>query len=145
MKNPNEKDLTAKAETEILADVSKVWDALINPAQIKQYLYGFDAISDWKIGSPIIFRGEYEGKTFEDKAVIRFLQPNRKFGYAYWSPFFETEDTPENYVDFTFYLEPQGKATLLKVTRGQIKSHEQHEKECEGLRIFLQNIKKLFE
>jgi uncharacterized protein YndB with AHSA1/START domain len=138
-------DLIAKAETRIAADVSEVWDALVNPAKIKRYLYGFDAISEWKVGSAIIFRGEWEGQVFEDKAVIRFFEPRRKFGYSYWSPFFETEDKPENYVDFVFYLESKDASTLLRVTRGQIYSREQREKECEGLRTFLGNISKAIE
>jgi hypothetical protein len=45
--------LVVKKEIENNADVSKVWNALINPELIKQYLFGTEAVSEWKIGSPI--------------------------------------------------------------------------------------------
>jgi len=61
---------TAKAKTTIHAPTSKVWDAITKPDLIKQYLFGTDVISDWKVGSPIIYKGEWEGKAFEDKGKI---------------------------------------------------------------------------
>ena len=39
---------TAKATTTIHAPVSKVWQALVNPEIIKQYLFNTDVISDWQ-------------------------------------------------------------------------------------------------
>ncbi len=41
----------AKSTITIHAPVSKVWEALINPDLIKQYLFGTQAISDWKVGT----------------------------------------------------------------------------------------------
>jgi uncharacterized protein YndB with AHSA1/START domain len=35
---------------------AKVWDALTNPAKVKQYLHGTDMATDWMVGSPIIWR-----------------------------------------------------------------------------------------
>ncbi len=137
--------LVAEAEKLIHADVSAVWDALLNPEKIKQYLYGFEAISDWKVGSPITFRGEMDGQVFEDKAIIRFMEPRTKFGYSYWSLYFGTEDKLENYVDFTFFLEPDGENTKLKVTRGNNNTAEECEKQREGCKIFLDNINDVIE
>jgi hypothetical protein len=45
----------AEATTIINAPVSKVWQALVNPKIIKQYLFGTDVITDWKVGSPITY------------------------------------------------------------------------------------------
>ena len=63
-------DLIAQASTNIAAPVAAVWDALTNPALIKQYMFGTDVVSDWREGSPIFWRGEYEGRSYEDKGVI---------------------------------------------------------------------------
>jgi uncharacterized protein YndB with AHSA1/START domain len=60
----------AKAKTTIHAPISKVWQALVNPEIIKQYLFNTDVISDWKVGSPVTYKGEWEGKAFEDKGEI---------------------------------------------------------------------------
>jgi uncharacterized protein YndB with AHSA1/START domain len=46
----------------INAPAKDVWDALVNPAKTKQYMFGCEAISDWKKGSSLLWRGQYEGK-----------------------------------------------------------------------------------
>jgi uncharacterized protein YndB with AHSA1/START domain len=45
----------------INAPASKVWDALVNPAQTKKYMFNCEAVSDWKVGSPLLWRGSYNG------------------------------------------------------------------------------------
>src|SRR5437868_2047444 len=64
------KDLIAKTSVVINAPKTKVWHALINPAAIKQYMFGTTAVSDWHEGSPIVWKGEWQGKAYEDKGVI---------------------------------------------------------------------------
>ncbi|MBS1193689.1 MAG: hypothetical protein H6R28_89, partial [Methanomicrobiales archaeon] len=54
--------LIARASVTIRAPVSRVWDALVSPALIKQYMFGTDAVSDWKVGSPITWNGEWQGR-----------------------------------------------------------------------------------
>lgn len=58
----NNKDLIAKASITINAPVAKVWEALVSPAMIKQYMFGTNVVTDWKEGSPIVWRGEWQGK-----------------------------------------------------------------------------------
>ena len=60
-------DHVATAQTEIDASPDKVWDALTDPDQIKQYMFGSQVETDWRPGSPIVWKGEYEGKQYEDK------------------------------------------------------------------------------
>ena len=64
------KGLIARASISIDSPVGKVWDAFTNPELIKRYMFGTDVISDWKEGSPIAWKGEWQGKKFEDKGVI---------------------------------------------------------------------------
>ena len=56
----------AKASVSIKVPPSKVWEALTTPRLTKQYFFGVDILTDWKPGSPIIYKGEWEGKPFED-------------------------------------------------------------------------------
>jgi len=49
-----DKNLIAKASITINAPRAKVWDAFVNPAVIKQYMFGTNVVSDWKVGSPIV-------------------------------------------------------------------------------------------
>src|SRR5258706_3209022 len=41
-----------------------------SPEILKQYYFGADIISDWKMGSSIIYKGEWQGKPYEDKGTI---------------------------------------------------------------------------
>jgi hypothetical protein len=52
------------------AKPSQVWEGITNLAIIKQHLFGTDVITDWKVGSPIIYKGAREGKNYEDKGTI---------------------------------------------------------------------------
>ncbi|HTJ52388.1 MAG TPA: SRPBCC domain-containing protein, partial [Cyclobacteriaceae bacterium] len=49
----------------VKASVQKVWDTLTKPELVKKWQYGSDMITDWKVGSPIRFRTEWDGKVFE--------------------------------------------------------------------------------
>ncbi len=69
------KKFTAKASTTIHAPASNVWDAITKPELIKQYMFGTDVITDWKVGHPIIYRGEWQGKPFEDKGKVLKVEP----------------------------------------------------------------------
>jgi hypothetical protein len=42
----------------IQAETSRVWHALTDKASISNYFFGTEAISDWKVGSSLIFQGE---------------------------------------------------------------------------------------
>ena len=42
-------DLILEIAVTINASKAKVWDALTNPAQIKKYMFGTEASSDWKV------------------------------------------------------------------------------------------------
>ena len=57
--------LSVKVSRDINAPVSKVWQALTDPALIKQYLFGTETKSDWKKGSSITYTGVWEGKSYE--------------------------------------------------------------------------------
>ena len=54
---------------------AKVWDALTNPAKVKQYMHGTNLSTDWKVGSPIAWKGEWKGQSYVDKAP--FLSSSR--------------------------------------------------------------------
>jgi uncharacterized protein YndB with AHSA1/START domain len=51
------RDTVAKSSIMIDAPAAQVWVALVNPAAIKQYMFGTNVISDWKKGSSILWRG----------------------------------------------------------------------------------------
>jgi uncharacterized protein YndB with AHSA1/START domain len=62
--------LVAEESVTIKAPVSKVWEAFVKPEIIKEYMFGTDIITDWKEGSEIVWKGEWEGKAYRDKGEI---------------------------------------------------------------------------
>lgn len=109
--------LVSTASTTIDAPIAKVWDALVNPAMIKQYMFGTEVVSDWREGSPIVWRGDYQGKPYADKGVILRLQPQRELQYTHFSPLSGKPDQPENYHTVTLALSRQGAATTVSLAQ----------------------------
>jgi uncharacterized protein YndB with AHSA1/START domain len=137
--------LIAKATTIINAPASKVWDALTQPALIKQYLFGSEVTTDWKVGSPITYRGVWQGKPYEDKGKITQVEPGRKLVSTYWSPMSGVPDLPENYKTVQYELANEGSATRLTITQDNNSSAEEAEHLTQNWTMVLEGIKKLLE
>lgn len=76
-------ELVAKASTVILAPREKVWQALTDPKALKAYMFGADVTSDWKKGSPIVWKGEFKGKPYEDKGEVLEARPGERLAYLH--------------------------------------------------------------
>ena len=135
----------ARAITTIRAPVSKVWQALINPEIIKQYLFNTDVISDWKVGSPIIYRGEWEGKPFEDKGEILEIEPEKLLKSTYWSPLSGVPDSPENYHTVTYTLSDKGDNTEVTITQDNNATEQEKEHSERNWKTVLAGLKNLLE
>jgi len=95
------------------APKADVWDALTNPAKVKEYMHGTEMSTDWKEGSPIYWRGEWKGKPYEDKGTVLEVKPQRLLKVTHWSPLGGSEDKPENYHTVTYELAgDDGRTTL---------------------------------
>jgi uncharacterized protein YndB with AHSA1/START domain len=110
-------DLTATASILINKPVSLVWKALIDPEKIKEYLFGTETETDWKPGSPIRFRGTWQGQSYEDKGTILKVEKEKMLSYTYWSSMSGKPDVPENYATVTFTLIPGTDSTKLTITQ----------------------------
>jgi uncharacterized protein YndB with AHSA1/START domain len=90
-------EATARASIKIDAPRSIVWEALTDPKLITQYYLGATVTTDWKVGSPISFAGEWDGRRYEDKGKILSMSHEQELRYTHWSPLSGTPDSPENY------------------------------------------------
>jgi uncharacterized protein YndB with AHSA1/START domain len=140
-----EKGLIAKITVTINAPVEKVWEALTTPALIKQYFFGTDTVSDWKVGSPLIFRGTWEGKPYEDKGIIQKIDPPSLLEFTYRTSFSQDADIPENYSLITYRLKPLNNGTELTVTQDKNATEERKQHMEENWGMILKNLKELLE
>jgi len=136
---------TARATTTINAPVSKVWQALVNPEIIKQYLFNTEVISDWKVGSPIIYKGEWEGKSFEDKGEILEIEPEKRLMSTHWSPLSGVPDSPENYHKVTYTLSGKGDSTEVTIRQDNNATEEEKAHSEKNWQTVLQGMKELLE
>ncbi len=135
----------AKAEITINTPASKVWDALTKPDLIKQYLFGTEVATDWQVGSPITYKGTWEGKTYEDKGKILQIEPGKLLVSTYWSSFLGVPDIPENYQTVRYELSAESDGTRLTITQDNNDTQEAAAHSEQNWKMVLDGIKKLLE
>jgi uncharacterized protein YndB with AHSA1/START domain len=138
-------DLIAKASTTIDAPIERVWDALTNPELIKQFMFGTDVVSDWKAGSPIVWKGVWQGKPYEDKGTILKVEPPHLLQYSHFSPLSGDPDLPENYHTLTYVLTAQGDKTLVELSQDNNASDEEVQHSTGMWEQLLVSLKKVLE
>ena len=102
---------TAQVSRTIPAKDADVWKTLTSKAGMKAYMMGADVETDWKVGSPITMKGEFNGKAFEDKGEVRSFEPGKKLSYTHQSG----GKGPEHLV--TVEIAPKGEATEVTITQ----------------------------
>jgi len=137
--------LTATASITLNATPERVWKALTTPSEIKQYLFGTDAHSDFKKGSAITYTGEWEGKKYEDKGMIIESIPNALLHTTYFSSMTGKEDKPENYANVYYRLEQTGKQTVLTITQDNNADEKSRDHSQANWHMVLQGLKKVVE
>ena len=147
-------ELLVKSIISINAPASKVWDVLTNPEQTKKYMFGCETVSDWKPGSTLEWKGNYEGKEMVFvKGKIADIIPEKLLVYTTIDPNNAAmKDSPENYLTVTYNLKEENGVTVLTVTQGdynKVADGELRYKEAynngEGWNPILIEIKKIAE
>ena len=138
-------DHVATAETEIDASPSRVWTALTDPDEIEKYMFGSHVVTDWQPGSSIIWKGEYEGKTYEDKGKILEFKPERRLMVTHFSPLSGQEDVPKNYHTLTYELEGRGTKTRVALSQDNNPTAEAAEHSKANWEKMLSGLKKVVE
>ena len=111
----NTGDTIARASTVVGATPEQVWRALTDPAIVKEYFFGTTVTSDWRVGSPITYAGEWEGKAYEDKGEVLEVDEPRRLVTSFFSPSSGKADVPENYQTVTYLIEETDGGTRVSV------------------------------
>jgi len=139
------KTLTTDVSITIDAPAMVVWKAITTPATIKKYLMGTTVTSDWKEGSSIGYTGEYNGKTYHDKGVIKKMVPENTFQTTYWSSAGGKEDKPENYNLVTYSLHAEKSKTVVTLIQDNIADEKEKEHVTENWKGVLGKLKEVVE
>jgi uncharacterized protein YndB with AHSA1/START domain len=106
---------TSDATVKILAPARKVWLALTVPGLVKQWQYGSDLHTTWEVGTPIVFRNEWNGQVFEQKGTVLEFSPESRLKYSLFFPRPDLQDIPENHFFMTYELAESDRTTSLLV------------------------------
>jgi uncharacterized protein YndB with AHSA1/START domain len=138
-------ELRLEDSVTIDAPIGRVWEALTTPELIRRWFLGVDTDTDWRVGSPIVHRGEYLGRPYEDRGEILEIEPPRLLVHSHWSPVSGLPDLPENYQRVSWELSERHDATALTVREANLPSEDARETSEKSWRMVLGNLKNLLE
>ncbi len=105
---------TSDSTVKIFAPAGKVWRALTVPDLVKQWQYGSDLLTTWEVGTPIVFRNEWDGQVFEQKGTVLEFVPESRVKYSLFFSHGTLQDTSENYFFMIYELtESNGVTSVL--------------------------------
>jgi uncharacterized protein YndB with AHSA1/START domain len=136
----------ATATTSIRATPREVWQALVNPSALKQYMFGADVASDWKEGSTITWKGEMNGKKYEDRGVVLQAVPERTLQYVHFGPAPSDPYQSSNFHTVTITLDGDGDETAVLLSQNnnsseaaRAESQKNWETMLNGLKLYVEH------
>jgi uncharacterized protein YndB with AHSA1/START domain len=96
----------AVTSIDVDAPAERVWQALVEPELVARYMHGTTLVTDWQVGGRIAWRGEYEGRSYEDTGEVLAFEPPRRLAVTHWSPLTGEPDIPANHHHVTYEVEP---------------------------------------
>jgi uncharacterized protein YndB with AHSA1/START domain len=138
-------ELGATSSITIDAPIDEVWKSITTPELIKQWFFGVDTESDWKPGSPLIHRGEWQGRPYVDKGVILRIEPPTVLVHTHWSDVSGLPDAPENYQEVTWALSERDGLIELMITERNLPSEDAKAASEDGWKVALTSLKAVLE
>jgi uncharacterized protein YndB with AHSA1/START domain len=129
----------------VRAPRARVWDAITNPAVVKQYFFGTDLVTDWKVGAPLYFRGEWQGKRYEDRGTVLLFEPMKALAFNYWSSMSGSEDRLEQRQIVRYELEETADGVRVTVGQSNVASQAIADHSAQNWRGVLEALKRLLE
>lgn len=137
--------LVATASAAIDVSAEDVWEALVDPDQIKQYMFGTTVVTDWIEGSEIRWVGEWKGSSYEDKGTVLVVDPPHVLSFSHFSPLSGQPDIPENYHKVRIELAGSGSATEVELTQDNNPDEKARAHSEANWQTMLDSLKELLE
>lgn len=137
--------VVATATTTIEAGKDAVWKALTDPEEVKKYMMGSQVETDWKPGSPIVWKGEWEGKPFEDTGEILAVDEPNRLEITHFSPLTGQPDEPGSYHALVYTLEDKDGGTEVTLTQDNNGDKAEADRNASNWSMVLEGLKKAVE
>jgi uncharacterized protein YndB with AHSA1/START domain len=139
--------LVFRSSIRINATATKVWAILTNPKMTKKFMFGGEAISDWKVGSPLVWKLEGTEKVLKGNIVS--FEPGKKLSYTIIDPNAPYPDIPKNYTTVTYDLAEDRDQTTVSITDGDFSAvadgKKRYERTVQGWGEALKKLKEVAE
>jgi uncharacterized protein YndB with AHSA1/START domain len=137
-------DFIVRKEIILNATLPEVWDALTNPEKTKEYFFHCKVLSDWKPGSPIMFKGRiFFFKKIELKGEILACERERLLKYTLHNG---EGDGVKSFSTVTMELTYMDSKTILNISddvgRGE-GAEKRYKRSVKGWDKVLQGLKEL--
>lgn len=141
--------LVIRNTLDVDAPINTLWKVLTDNQFVPQYMFGCIAETDWKPGSPLLWKGAADGKLYVKGKVVSIDAPHR-LEYTIIDPNNpEVPDLPENYLTMVYTLAERNGGSSLEITQGDFSNvangQKRYEESLGGGDYILQGIKKLAE
>ena len=90
-----------------------VWTVLTNPEFVRQWQYGSELETTWRVGESIRFRGQWQGEIFEQWGTVQEFDVPNRLRYSLFAPRPGLEDRPENYFTMTYEVSEGSDGTTV--------------------------------
>lgn len=142
-------ELMIRKTIEVDAPIEALWKVLTDSEFIRQYMFGCNAETDWKPGSPLLWRGAADGIVYVKGHVVSIDGPHT-LEYTIFDPNSKMADIPANYLTMKYSLTARDShSSTLEITQGDYATVEDGQKRYEhslkGDDSVLAGIKKLAE
>ena len=117
----------------------------MTPESIKRYMFGTDVTSKFYEGSPIVWRGEWQGKVYEDKGKVLKVDPGRVLQFSHYSPLSGLPDRPDSYHVVTIELIDKGGEVKVVLTQDKNLTEEARQHSEKNWQLVLNALKELVE
>lgn len=117
-------ELAATNTIAINAPMEFVWEVLTSRKFSVHYMFNCEVITTWEIGSPVEWKGNYNGYEAHQVGTVIEFTPFKRLTYSTFDPNFGLEDLPENYIHVTYELKKEDqKTTHLSITNKTFDGH----------------------
>jgi len=132
----------------INSSTSQVWYILTTPELMKKWMMPdmeINITTDWRVGSPLVIRGNMNGKNFENNGTVLQFEPEKTLQYSHLSSISRLADRPENYSIVGFTLNPTEAQTILTLTLSNFPTESIYKHLAFYWNVTLEVLKKLIE
>jgi uncharacterized protein YndB with AHSA1/START domain len=136
---------SSSASILIRAPREQVWEAVTQPELVQKYFFGTRLTTDWSVGSPITFRGEWDGKAYEDLGTVYAFDPPRSLSFNYWSSFSGIEDKPELRQLIRYDLSEDANGVRVTIQQSNVDTQERADHSAKNWQTVLEGLKSLVE